>query len=152
MRKQEAHHSSLRYLVHFGVENIVPDESNAKPRRICISNFTMRTIPITKDSGQIENRQIKAVDHVVQRPRATLSSPDNDYLIGKMNEKAFNRVSAPKTSASGRDNLVRVDVGNARVRVRGTNPPFGVQDRPRIKDYSRPSGLKNKTCVTKLKS
>ncbi|CAH1447246.1 unnamed protein product [Lactuca virosa] len=138
----------LRYLVRFGVENVAPDESYAKARQICVSNLAMRTLPNAKGSGKIENREIKDVDHAVQRPRAVLSSPDNDYLIGKMNEKAFKRVSTPKPHASGKVNLVCVDVGKAR----GTNPTFGVQNRPKIKDHNRPSILKDKTCITKLKS
>lgn len=140
----------LRYLVRFGVENVAPDESYAKARQICGSNLAMRTFPIAKGSGKIENREIKDVDHAVQRPRAVLSSPDNDYLIGRMNEKAFKRVSTPKPHV----NLVHVDVGKARVTVRGTNtnPTFGVQNRPNIKDNNRPSILKDKTCITKLKS
>ncbi|CAH1447245.1 unnamed protein product [Lactuca virosa] len=111
----------LRYLVRFGVENVAPDESYAKARQICVSNLAMRTLPNAKD---------------------------NDYLIGKMNEKAFKRVSTPKPHASGKVNLVCVDVGKAR----GTNPTFGVQNRPKIKDHNRPSILKDKTCITKLKS
>ncbi|CAI9300742.1 unnamed protein product [Lactuca saligna] len=108
----------LRYLVHFGVENVAPDESYAKTRQICVSKLAMRTFPIAKGSGKIEHREIKDVDHVVQRPRAVLSSPDNDYLIGKMNEKAFKRVSTPKPHASGKVNVVHVDVGKARVTLR----------------------------------
>ncbi|KAL4558622.1 hypothetical protein LXL04_036823 [Taraxacum kok-saghyz] len=143
----------LRYLIRFGEENIALDESSEKARRICVPKLTMRTPRISKGLEKTENRQIKDVDHVVQRPRAVLSSPDNDYLIGKMNQKAFERVSTPKPSApSGKVNLVRVVVENARVRVRGTNPTLGIQNRSKIKEYCRPSVLKDKTCITKLNS
>ncbi|KAI3678775.1 hypothetical protein L6452_38078 [Arctium lappa] len=139
----------LRYLVPFGAEIVPIDEYNEKVRRICVS--AMPATFMAKGSGQIKNRQIKDVDRVIQRPRAVLSSPDNDYLIGKLNKMAFKRNSTPKAHDLGRVNSDRGEIEIARIRVRGTSPTSDTRNRPKIKDYTRSSGLNDKTCFTKLK-
>ncbi|PWA66375.1 gnk2-like domain-containing protein [Artemisia annua] len=107
----------LRYLIQFAAEKetAVPDD-HTKVRRICISSLKMAVTPLEKGSGQIKNHKIKDVEHVVQRPRAVLSSPDNDHLIGEMNKKALKRGSTQNTRPSGRVNVTRVGVDSARIR------------------------------------
>nr|GEU37200.1 hypothetical protein [Tanacetum cinerariifolium] len=123
----------LRYLIQFAAEKeaVVPDD-HAKVRRICVSRLKMAVTPLEKGSGRIKNHQIKDADHV-QRPRAVLSSPDNDHLIGEMNKKALKRGSTQNTRPSGRVNVARVGVESAHVRVRDTSPSFNTQNRPKMK-------------------
>ncbi|XP_024982301.1 uncharacterized protein LOC112518732 [Cynara cardunculus var. scolymus] len=139
----------LRYLIRSEAENAAVNESNAKPRRICVS--AMPATSMAKESNHIKNRQTKDVDRVIQRPRAVLSSPDNDYLIGKMNKMAFKRISTPKTPASERVDTDHIEVEIARIRVRGTSPTLDTRTRPRVKNYDRSSVLSDKICTRKLK-
>nr|XP_043637541.1 uncharacterized protein LOC122608503 isoform X2 [Erigeron canadensis] len=146
----------LRYLIQSGpeieseTENVSRGDSNVKVRRICVSNLVMAITPAPKGTGPTKNDRVKDIDRVAQRPRAILSSPENDDLIGKMNEKASKRHSTPKT-ATLRSNMTRVDVDNARIRVRGTSVTSDIQNRHKMKDHTRPFVLKDKPCITKLK-
>ncbi|KAK1437340.1 hypothetical protein QVD17_03131 [Tagetes erecta] len=117
----------LRFLIQFGMEkeserdNIAGDGSITNVRRVYVSNMTVGIAKTTKGPGQLKNQQIKDIDHVVQRPRAILSSPDNDYWIGEMNKKASKRDFIPKTRVE-RLNVVPADAKDAQIRTRGTRP------------------------------
>ncbi|XP_076908242.1 uncharacterized protein LOC143594383 [Bidens hawaiensis] len=147
----------LRYLIQLEVTKetgrriISRDNSNTKMRRNCASNLASTITSIEKGSRQPKNHQIKDVDHTVQRPRAVLSSPDNDLLIKKMNKRTLKQDSSSKTPTR-RVKSTCVDIENAPIRIRGTNSTFNSQHRPKVKDYNKPSVLKEKTCTIKLKS
>ncbi|XP_022015185.1 uncharacterized protein LOC110914741 [Helianthus annuus] len=118
----------LRYLIELGTEkesqrdNKARHDSITKARRVCVSNFAMAVAtPTSKGPGQRKTHQIKDVQ--IQRPRAVLSSPDNDHLIGEMNKKASKQNSTTKTR-EWRVNLDRVDGENAHRRIRGTTRTF----------------------------
>ncbi|KAF5784872.1 hypothetical protein HanXRQr2_Chr10g0421941 [Helianthus annuus] len=122
-------------------------DSNTKVRRNCASDLAT----MARGPRQLNNHQTKDIDRVVQRPRAVLSSPDNDHLIKEMNKRTLKQDSIPK-APSRRVKSTCVDIENTPIRIRGTGPTSNTQYRLRIKDYTKPSVSKDKTCIANVKS
>ncbi|KAL8253037.1 hypothetical protein R6Q59_036730 [Mikania micrantha] len=149
----------LRYLIQFGKEkesishNIANDDCVTNARQICMSNLALSNTQVTKDlgSGHPKSHQHKHVDHVVQRPRAVLSSPDNDRMIGEMNKKANSKRGFNLKTHGERFNLARVDGETTHIKICDTSPTFNTQNRSKIKNFTIPSNLKEKQCLAKLK-
>ncbi|XP_076906051.1 uncharacterized protein LOC143562006 [Bidens hawaiensis] len=147
----------LRYLIQFevtkeiGTRIISRDNSNTNMRQNCASNLASTITSIEKGSRQPKIHQIKDVDRTVQRPRAVLSSPDNDLLIKEMNKRTLKQDSGSK-APTRRLKSAYVNIENAPIRIRGTNSTFNSQHRPKVKDSSKSSVAKEKTCITRLKS
>ncbi|KAI7735642.1 hypothetical protein M8C21_005189 [Ambrosia artemisiifolia] len=147
----------LRYLIEPGATKetetriISRVNSNMKARRNCASDFDTTISSMTKGPRQLHNYQNKDMDRVVQRPRAVLSSPDNDHWIREMNKRTIKSDSTPKAPAR-RVKSTCVDRENAPTGIRDTRPTCNTQYRPKIKDYTKSSVSKDKDiyCKTKM--
>ncbi|KAI7750140.1 hypothetical protein M8C21_008168 [Ambrosia artemisiifolia] len=147
----------LRYLIQPGATKesetriVSRVTSNMKARRNSASDLDMTISSMTKGPRQINNHQNKDIDRVVQRPRAVLSSPDNDHWIREMNKRTLKPDSTPKAPAR-KVKSTCVDRENAPTRISGTRPTCNTQYRPKIKDYTKSSVSKDKDiyCKTKI--